>query len=96
MQIHFITGNQHKLAEVQAILPEVVQLDIDLPEIQSNDPQEIIEVKLIEALKHHNGPCIVEDTGLYLDAMNGLPGPFIKFFIKSLGSLGLAEMIMKL
>lgn len=36
--LHFITGNKGKFEEVVAILRDIVQLDIDLPEIQAIDP----------------------------------------------------------
>ena len=90
--LYFITGNKNKFAEVKAVLPEIELLDIDLPEIQELDPQKIIEAKLAEALKHHNGEFIVEDTSLCLDALGGLPGPLIKWFLQTVGCAGLAEM----
>jgi inosine/xanthosine triphosphate pyrophosphatase family protein len=34
------------------------------------------------------GPVITEDTALCFTAMNGLPGPFIKFFLRELGHEG--------
>lgn len=95
MTIHFITWNQHKLAEIQAILPEVEQLDIDLPELQEISPEAIIKAKLEEALKYHQGPCMVEDTGLYLECLGGLPGPLIKWFVKGIGTEGLVQLVAK-
>jgi len=94
--IYFITGNKNKFAEVKAILPEVKQLDIDLPEIQEIDAKEIIKEKLLEALKHKKGEFIVEDTSLYLDCLNGLPGPLIKWFLQTIGNDGLANLADKL
>ena len=88
MTLHFITGNAGKLKELQTIIPEVKGIDIDLPEIQHSDAKIIIEAKLQEALKHHKGPFIIEDTSLYLDALNGLPGPLIKWFLKAMGVKG--------
>jgi non-canonical purine NTP pyrophosphatase (RdgB/HAM1 family) len=95
--IYFITGNKGKLAEARAILGEdkVEGLDIDLPEIQEIDAHEIIRAKLAEAEKHQAGEFIVEDTSLYLDALNGLPGPLIKWFMKTIGNEGLAEIAEK-
>lgn len=95
--LHFITGNKNKLAEVRAILGEGIgHLDIDLPEIQEIDAHEIIKAKLLEAYRHTDGELIVEDTSLYLDCMNGLPGPFIKWFLQELGTAGLAELAERL
>ena len=94
--IYFITGNKNKLGEVKLVLPDVEQLDIDLPEIQEIDAKEIIRKKLLEALNHAKGEFIVEDTSLYLDCLKGLPGPLIKWFLKTVGNNGLAEIAEKL
>lgn len=93
--MYFITGNKNKFAEVQAILPQVEQLDLDLPEIQEMDAKEIIKAKLLEALKHHSGELIVEDTSLYFDCLHGFPGPLIKWFRKTLTNEGLADLVAK-
>lgn len=93
--ISFITGNKKKFEEMKRLVPEVEQLDIDLPEIQSMNFREIIEAKLQEALKHHSGGCIVEDTSVNMDCLQGLPGPFIKWFLQALGPGGLAEIAQK-
>ena len=90
MALYFITGNKGKLAEVQSILGNVEALDIDLPEIQSLDAQEIIKAKLEEAQKDQTGEFIVEDNSLYLEGLNGLPGPLIKWFEEALGNEGIA------
>ena len=82
--MYFITWNKNKLAEVQSIIHDVTQLDIELPEIQDVDAQKIIEAKLYEAKKHHPGNFFVEDTSLYLSALNWLPWPLIKWFLQEL------------
>lgn len=92
MSLYFITGNKGKFAEVQAVLPDIQALDIDLPEIQSLDAQEIIKAKLLEAQKHQEGEFIVEDNSLYLEGIKGLPGPLIKWFLKTVGKEGLYTM----
>lgn len=90
--ISFITGNAHKLAEVQAILPDVIQADIDLPEIQEIDPHEIIRAKLEATRGMVSGGYFVEDTSLYLEGLNGLPGPLIKWFLKALTREGVVKL----
>src|SRR3989344_8485655 len=92
MSIYLITGNKGKLAEVQSILGNVEALDIDLPEIQSLDAHEIIKAKLEEAQKHQTGEFIVEDTSLYFQVLKGLPGPLIKWFMKTIGNEGLYKI----
>jgi inosine triphosphate pyrophosphatase len=92
MKLYFITSNPGKLAEIQAIIPDVERIDIDLPEIQDIDARKIIEAKLHEATKHHSGPYIVEDTSVCIDSLNGLPGPLIKWFLKTVGLEGIHKM----
>ncbi len=45
----------------------------------------LIAAKLVEARKHQSGAFLVEDTSLSLDGMGGLPGPFAKWFVGSIG-----------
>ncbi|MCA9397311.1 non-canonical purine NTP pyrophosphatase [candidate division WWE3 bacterium] len=92
MSLYFITGNQDKFQEAQSIIPSLEQLDIDLPEIQSLDPYEIIKAKLESAKQEQDGEFVIEDTSLYFDGLNGLPGPFIKWFYKTVGNEGMYQM----
>jgi len=93
--IYFITGNENKFSEAKSIMPEIERLNMDLPEIQSIDPHEIIKVKLDEASRHHEGEFIVEDVSLCLECLNGLPGPLIKWFEKTVGLEWLADVSEK-
>lgn len=95
MELHFITSNKNKFEEAKILLGNIVELkhlNIDLPEIQSINTKEIIKNKLMKAFMHDDGPFIVEDTSLLIEGMNGLPGPFIKFFISSLGLEGIFDL----
>eukprot|EP00954_Amorphochlora_amoebiformis_P018479 1326403-Amorphochlora_amoeboformis.AAC.1 len=83
----FVTGNKNKLAEVQAILKDIVECKnqkIDLPEMQG-EPEEVAAEKCRLAVEHVKGPTIVEDTSLCFNALGGLPGIYIKWFLKKLG-----------
>ena len=82
------------MQEARDIVPELVQMDVNLPEIQEIDPQEIIRYKLREALKHcdEGSAVVVEDTSLHMDCLGGLPGPFIKWFLASIGCGGVYEL----
>ncbi len=93
--MYFITGSQGKFEEAKRILPDLKQLDIDLPEIQEMDPQAIIKAKLQAAFEHHQGPFMVEDTSLSCEGLGGLPGPLIKWFLKALGPSGTAKLALQ-
>lgn len=87
-QIFLVTGNKNKLAEWRRLLPtdiSIDSLDVDLAEIQSTDPEEIVADKAKRAFEVTGKPVVVEDVSASLSSLNGLPGPFIKFFIKALG-----------
>jgi inosine triphosphate pyrophosphatase len=45
------------------------------------------------AAKEVGGPVLVEDTSLHFNALNGLPGPYIKWFLKKIGHSGLNNLI---
>lgn len=80
----FITGNQNKadyLAKTLGIELEHQKLELD--EIQSANPFEIIEHKVRQAYALIQKPVLVEDVSLAFNALNGLPGPFIKFFVEA-------------
>lgn len=91
-EIYFLTGNENKLKEVKEFVPEIKGLNVDVTEIQSISAEEIIKHKLNEAKKQHSGKFVVEDTSLYLDCLNGLPGPLIKWFLKTIGNEGLVRL----
>lgn len=97
-KIIFITGNKGKLKEAKEILRGInlVNKEIDLPEIQETDAKKVIEAKLLEARKHHKGEYVIEDVSLYLDCLNGLPGPLIKWFLEKLEKERIFEIAKKL
>jgi inosine triphosphate pyrophosphatase len=80
--VTFITGNQKKadyLAEYLGF--PVKHFKIDLDEIQSLDLKKIAEHKVRQAYEKIKKPVIVEDVSLEFEALGGLPGPFIRFFV---------------
>ena len=98
--INFVSGNKNKLRELNEIINEhfkdiiIKQLDIDLPELQGL-PEEIVRGKLklaLEKAKDLEGPILVEDTSLCFNAYGGLPGPYIKYFLKAIKQEGLYKM----
>merc|ERR1712226_299205 len=95
--ITFVTGNANKLREVSQVMAantalKFVNVDIDLPEFQGT-PEEVSSAKCEEAAKHITGPVLVEDTSLCYNALNGMPGPYIKWFLKAVGPTGLYKMV---
>ena len=97
--LKFISGNKGKVREMTQILSPVKfgWSNIDLDEIQELDPYKIIRHKLSEAFKHEKGNFFIEDTSTYYQGLkNKLPGPFMKWFLVTLGAKGLYEFAKKL
>src|SRR3990167_11518417 len=92
MSLYFQTGNKGKLVEAKAIVPHIEGLDIDLPEIQELDAHKIIQAKLQAAFAHQSGEFVVEDTSLYFEGLNGLPGPLVKWLLKTVDNEGLYKI----
>ena len=70
-----------------------------MPEYQGSDPSEITRLKALEAAKQVAGTpaastyLLVEDVCLCFDALNGLPGAYIKWFLEKLGRKGLYDLL---
>lgn len=77
----FATNNQHKVYEIQTLLPSDIQvitlqqagIDIDIPE-PYNTLQENANTKAKTIFELTNQNCFSEDTGLEIDALHGAPG----------------------
>jgi len=101
--VTFVTGNKKKLEEVKSILAlgddssgggtiNLISRSVDLPELQG-DPLDIAREKCLLASKEINGPTLVEDTSLCFNALKGLPGPYVKWFLEKTGLDGLNNML---
>src|SRR5579871_6005598 len=93
--ITIVTGNPGKVRELQAMAMGKLNFkmhDIDINEIQSLDLDEIVTAKAKAAYSRVKSPVIVDDVSAGLDSLNGLPGPFIKFFNKVLGNDALYKL----
>lgn len=94
MAITFITGNQKKADYLARYLGHpVAHVKVALDEIQSLDLKEIVEHKVQQAYEKVQSPVIVEDVSLEFEALNGLPGPFIRFFVESVPFERICAMI---
>ena len=83
MKLLFASSNEHKIAEIKALLPHGFQL-ISLKEIQFYDEipetSDTIEGNAIQKAtflaEKMNIPCFADDTGLIIPGLNGEPGVY--------------------
>jgi XTP/dITP diphosphohydrolase len=77
----FATNNEHKVSEIQSLLPKDINvitlqqagINIDIPE-PYDTLQENANTKATTIFDLTNQNCFSEDTGLEIDALNGAPG----------------------
>jgi XTP/dITP diphosphohydrolase len=94
MQLRFVTGNPHKAQELRAILrADITQLPLRLTEIQCLEVDQVVRTKAEQAYAHVDMPVLVEDTSLTFEVWNGLPGALIRWFMDTVGSHGMCQML---
>jgi non-canonical purine NTP pyrophosphatase (RdgB/HAM1 family) len=92
-----VTGNAGKIAEARLALgTDLEAVEVDLPEIQSLDYREVLRAKAEEAWRRVGRPLVVEEAGLDLAALNGFPGPLVKWMLQAVGAEGLSRAALSL
>ena len=96
MKITIVTSNANKVAEVAAFFKgfvEVTHVSLDLPEYRSDDIGEIARGKAEYAYSQLKTPVMVDDTGLFIDALKGFPGPYAAYVLQSIGNTGILKLM---
>jgi XTP/dITP diphosphohydrolase len=95
--IFFATNNVNKFNEARRVLAEynvaVGMLRVKTLEIQSETLEEIARASAVDAFEKCPLPIIVEDAGLFIDALNGFPGPYAAYAYKTVGNQGLLRLM---
>ena len=91
----FVTGNAGKLSEAQALMPgaEVRGVPMDFDEPRSNDLTYIARKKAEQAKKWIESPFFVQDAGFYIPTLNGFPGSYVNFALKTIGVEGILKLM---
>ncbi len=93
----FATSNSHKFREASAILGEYgIPLEmaaLELREIQADALEEIAAEKAREACRKVGGAVMVEDTGLFVHALGGFPGPYSAYVFRTVGNQGILRLL---
>ena len=96
-ELFFASSNEHKFEEVQRILSNLgVNIKLfktTLEEIQSNSLNEIAKRKAIDAFTKIEKPIIFEDDGLFINSLNGFPGPYSSYAYDTIGNKGIIQLL---
>ena len=100
MKLRFMSGNEHKIKEVQRILGpvgvDIVPVSRKIEELQTQDVHALVRDKLIKAFREISRPLFVEHTGLYLRGLNDLPAGLTQIFWDRLEARRFADLVAAL
>ncbi len=89
-----VTSNKGKLREMRLLLgARLESTDVDLPEIQEIEARKVAQDKARRAYGMIGRPVLVEDSGLYIKALNNFPGALVKWLTMSVGNEGICRIV---
>ena len=91
--IYFVTSNKGKFAEARAIFGDLVQRDIGYAEIQADTLEEVALYGMKEVAANLGGPVMLEDAGLFVEALKGFPGVYSAYTQKTIGNAGILRLM---
>ena len=88
----YLTTNPHKVEEANEFFGKkygfnlkIVNPDFEILEIQADNCADVVAFSVKYAADKLGVPCLKSDSGLYIDALGGLPGPYNHYFDKQIG-----------
>ena len=100
MTLWFMTSNQGKVAEAQEHFSHL-GIDVKQFEFEAVEPQtdslEIVALSKIEQAINHlpnsDDMLLVEDAGLFIEALDGFPGVYSSYVLKTIGCAGIFKLL---
>lgn len=98
LTVHFATTNKNKFEEAARIVAiygiQLRLLTLKKHEIQSDSLAEIAEASAREfVIKQRIRAVLAEDSGFFVDALKGFPGPYSSYIFKKIGSRGVLKLL---
>ena len=100
-ELLFITTNPHKVKEIKELAESeswnitIVQRTYKYPELQLDELEDVAKesAKYIQEKVAIQTPFFIEDSGLFIHALHGFPGPFSAFVFKKIGNEGILKLM---
>jgi XTP/dITP diphosphohydrolase len=81
------------MAEAKEIIGDIEQKNIGYHEIQADTLEEVVAYGLNEVVARIKGPVMIEDAGLFVDALLGFPGVYSAYVQHTIGNKGLLRLM---
>ena len=95
--IRFVTTNAGKFREVAALLraegAEVEHYDLLLPEVQGDTLDEVVAYSVKVLAEEADFDFMVDDSGLFVDALKGFPGVYSSYAFRTIGIPGVLRLL---
>ncbi len=96
MQINLITSNLGKVKELKAYLEPGIKINHikkEYKELRSDNPEEIAKEAAERLANQLKKPVVVEDSGLFIRALNDFPGTCSSYIHKRIGLKGILKLM---
>ena len=96
LSINFVTSNLGKVREFKQILEPAIKVShikIAYPEMRSDDSEEIARQSAQMLANRLKKTIVVEDSGLFIDALHGFPGTCSAYIHKRIGLNGILKLM---
>ena len=98
MKLLYVTGNQEKIAIAHVALKslaniEIIGMKIDCPELQSDDSRVIAKHSAKYASNYTQQSVIKTDSGLFIEELNGFPGPYSEYVERKLDAQDIINLM---
>ena len=85
--LYYVTTNPGKIREARQYLGDetITDYDYDYPEIQHESMETIAAEGARDAYRTLGEPVVVDDSGLFIQGLEGFPGPYSSYVEEKLG-----------
>ena len=92
-----VTQNQHKLTELKPLFERFnvsfETTSVEKFEIRADNVEAVAREAAITAYDVLKRPVVLDDTGLFIDALNGFPGTYSGYVLKAIGNIGILRLM---
>ena len=96
-EIAFVTSNEGKFREAESILNKmgvrIVRRSLRIEEKRSESISEVARQSALMAYAEFGKPLFVEDSGLFVQALDGFPGAYSAWVFSKIGNEGVLRLL---